>query len=247
MSLRGTGVSGVASITGGNTQFSTLTGGIAMVKAPSGTMANNGAITLGTALPVTYAEGCYMWLPAGAVAAGVPAAASWLWCVMSSTTVGTVFNSTYTSGLPATGVQTAFVTTGPGAFTGDTGGSIVALSYTAAALGVNGRLEYNIGWTMTNSATAKAIAVRYVVTNIATKSVTTQNALVSFGYMQNRGRTDKQVTGQTDIGAAGTGSDGGQIGVDTSIPQTVSVVLAASGVATDFAIINDYSFRVLNP
>src|SRR5437667_3823845 len=60
---------------------------IKMVVAPTGTMANNGAITLGTALPSTYAN-CYLLLPAGAIAAG--SAAGWYFAQMSSTTAGVV-------------------------------------------------------------------------------------------------------------------------------------------------------------
>src|SRR6185369_17004034 len=46
---------------------------IPIIIAPTGTMANNGAVTLGTALGTTYAN-CYLVVPAGAIAAGVPAA-----------------------------------------------------------------------------------------------------------------------------------------------------------------------------
>lgn len=125
----GVGPANNVSITGG-----TITGtnvpnvlascGIPFVKASSGTMGNNGAVSAMTALIQTsgYTGGCFMWFPAGAVAAGVPAAASWLWVVMSSTTAGTVYNSTPSSTYPVVaGTTTAFSTTGPGAFTGDTG------------------------------------------------------------------------------------------------------------------------------
>src|ERR1043165_8686523 len=94
------------------------TSGIPFIKASSGTMGNNCAISAMTALPRTFSGGAYLWLPAGAIAAGVPAAASWYWFVASSTTAGTCYNSTYTSGTPTAGTLTAFSTTGPGAFTG---------------------------------------------------------------------------------------------------------------------------------
>lgn len=88
--------------------------------APSGTMGNNGAVTLGTALPNAY-PGIWLYLPAGAVFAG--SAAGLYWCKMSSTTVGTVYNTvldplTQVPYRPSADVP--FVATGPGAFTGVT-------------------------------------------------------------------------------------------------------------------------------
>lgn len=58
--------------------------------APSGTVAVDGAITLGTALPATFSGGLWLYLPAGAIVSG---AAAWYWADMSSTTVGVVRGS----------------------------------------------------------------------------------------------------------------------------------------------------------
>ena len=55
--------------------------------APSGTVAADGTITLGTALPAVFASGVYLWLPAGAISGG---SAGWYLATMSSTTVGTI-------------------------------------------------------------------------------------------------------------------------------------------------------------
>lgn len=124
--------------------------------APTGTMANNGAITLGTAAPTIYSN-AFIFLPAGAIAAGVPAAAAWLFCQMSSTTVGVVFNNTYTSGLPTIpSSPTAFVTTGPGAYTGVT--SAVqgpTITIPGGLLGINGILRSYVLWSTTNNVNVK--------------------------------------------------------------------------------------------
>lgn len=58
--------------------------------APSGTVAVDGTITLGTALPATFSGGLWLYLPAGAIVSG---AAAWYWADMSSTTVGVVRGS----------------------------------------------------------------------------------------------------------------------------------------------------------
>jgi hypothetical protein len=99
---------------------------IPFVKPPNGSMAANGALTLGKALDFTYSApasgqgGCWMYFAAGQVHSG--SAAGWWYTVMSSTTAGTVYNNRYTSGptnppaIPA-GLSIA----GPGAFTADAG------------------------------------------------------------------------------------------------------------------------------
>lgn len=62
-------------ITGTNVPYVFSRTGIPFIVAPTGTMGNNGAVTMGTALPTTYSGGAWIWYPAGAVAAGTPASA----------------------------------------------------------------------------------------------------------------------------------------------------------------------------
>jgi hypothetical protein len=111
--------------------------------ASSGTMGNNGAVSGMTAHSTIYSGGIWLYYPAGAVAVGVPAAPAFLWTVMSSTTAGTVYNSTWDgSGIPPLGTATAYATTGPGAFTGVSAGEITAATITipAGAMGPNGEI-----------------------------------------------------------------------------------------------------------
>lgn len=55
--------------------------------APSGTVAADGTITLGTALPAVFSAGVWLWLPAGAIFGG---SAGWYLATMPSTTVGMI-------------------------------------------------------------------------------------------------------------------------------------------------------------
>src|SRR5690242_937018 len=150
-------------ITGTNVPYTLSHSAIPFISAPTGTMANNGAVTFGTALPIAYSGGAWIYYPAGAVAAGVPAAASWLWTVMSSTTVGTVYNSTYTSGAVALGTTTAFVTTGPGAFVGDTAEEFgPQITLPANSLGANGSFWiWKKGTATPNNANGKQLISRW--------------------------------------------------------------------------------------
>lgn len=68
--------------------------------APSGTVAADGTITLGTALQATYSAGVELYLPAGAISGG---SAGWYRAVMSSTTVGQI-SGAVGSGSAYTGV-----------------------------------------------------------------------------------------------------------------------------------------------
>jgi hypothetical protein len=110
--------------------------------APTGTMGNNGAVTLGTAMDRTYSEGAWFYYPAGAVAAGVPASATFLWTVCTTTTACTVYNSTFDGlSVPGEGVTTAYSTTGPGAFTGVTAATVaITVTIPANTLGATGAL-----------------------------------------------------------------------------------------------------------
>lgn len=229
----------------GGVQYVLCQSGIPFIKAPSGSMGNNGAITAMTALPGTYADGAYIWLPAGAVAAGVPAAGTWYWYVGSSTTAGTVYNSTYTSGCPAIGVTTAFATTGPGAFTGDTA-TVTGPTFTVPAMGINGRYEAEVAWTVNSTAGTKTMNARYGATSFMAPGITTQTADVTRGYIQNRGVQNRQVTAYTNNMSVGSGTS-------TSTPSTVNSAIAQTGdvlllcsVATDFIVLESYAFRILN-
>lgn len=137
--------------------------------APTGTMANNGAVTLGTALPAVYGS-CYLYLPAGAISAS--SLANWYYAVMTSTTVGTVFNNLYVPTVNAganpfaggapfiPAAPTAFVSTGPGAFTG----SVLALTgpalfISSGTIGPNGFLRVCCLASVNNSAGVKTVTL----------------------------------------------------------------------------------------
>lgn len=106
--------------------------------APSGSIGNNGALTLGTALPSAY-PGIWLHFPAGAVSTG--SVAGLYWCVMSTTTAGTIYNTvldplTQVPYRPASNVP--LVTTGPGAYTG-----VIAVVTVATVIVPGGSMRRN--------------------------------------------------------------------------------------------------------
>jgi hypothetical protein len=220
---------------------------IPVINAPTGTMANNGAITLGTALSTTYAN-CYLLLPAGAIATGVPAAAAILFCQMSSATVGTVFNNTYTSGVPTIpGAPVAFATTGPGAYTGVTGANNgPSISIPGNSFGPNGSMYYEATWQYNNSAGTKALTVTFGGSTIFNQSGTTSVCCAIKKNLQNRGITNAQVSSDTG-GQPGTGV--GEAGVptltlvDTTANQNLIVVFNQN-TATDFTVLDRFFVNI---
>lgn len=225
------------------------TSGIPFIKASSGTMGNNGAVSGMTALPRTYTGGAWMWLPAGAVAAGVPASDSWLWFVGSSTTAGTVYNSTYTSGQPTIGTTTAFSTTGPGAFTGSTAAVVgPQITLTANTIGVNGRVNTDAGFAYVNSAGVKTLDILFGGGTVLNIGPTTSTSLIARTSVQNRGLTNKQAVDYTRISSGGGNAAGVQATSDLAIATTSNVTISfqlTTAVATDSVSLEDYSIVAL--
>ena len=216
---------------------------VPVINAPTGTMANNGAITLGTALATTYAN-CYLLLPAGAIATGVPAAAAILFCQMSSATVGTGFNNVYTTGVPTIpGAPVAFVTTGPGAYTGVTGaanGPTIVIP--GNSLGPNGSMYYETTWQYNNSAGTKALTVTFGGSTIFNQNGTTSLCTSVKKNLQNRGVTNAQVSSDTG-GQPGTGVGQAAIATLTTIDTTVNqnlIVVFNQNTATDFTVLDRF-------
>lgn len=123
----------------------------------SGSIGNNGALSAITAVPNTYPS-AYCYFPANAIAAGV--AAGWYYTVFSSTTAGTIYNNTYTTGQPIIPTSpTAFATTGPGAYTQTTGSQITGVQYVLPAnvMGTTGSVVQHVDSMLLSNANGKYI------------------------------------------------------------------------------------------
>ena len=220
--------------------------GIPFIKASSGSIGNNCAITAMTALPRTFNNGAYIWLPAGAVAAGVPAAATWYYFVASSTTAGTCYNNTYTSGTPTIPVSpTAFSTTGPGAFAGDTGTiNGPAITIPGGMMGINGRVEARTSYEMNNTAGTKVASNTFGAATASSFSFSTHQSGNIVTVTANRSLAAIQNSTQ-NINAVTTanGSNQGDSAVDTTASVTYTLRLNA-GTATDHLVLDSYSIIV---
>lgn len=159
---------------------------IPFVIAPTGTMAANGAVTLGTALFATLGS-IYLFLPTGAAAAG--SAAGWYFTVMSSTTVGVVNQNVYTSGQPTIpSVLVPFLAAGPGAFTGVvTQQAAHQFTLPANSLGPNGMLRMLAQFGNNNTVGAKTQTLEFGATIAFQRAPTTTIINAIEAHVHNRG------------------------------------------------------------
>lgn len=206
--------------------------------APSGTIGNNGALTLGTALHAVYSGGIYLYFPANAISAG--SAAGFYWTVMSSTTVGVVYNNVYTPGSPPAKPtsNTAFSTTGPGAYTGSTA-EITASSFTlpGGLLGNFGRLMSGFAIAANSTASNRTIKVKLGATTYFFLQVTTFSYLhVPRLCFANRGAGNVNFSSNWLSAATANSWPFAHTTADTSVDQTLAITLQLA-TATDYAIL----------
>jgi len=209
------------------------------VGIPSGgTMADNGRVTLTTALPLAYTTGIYLYFPSAAVYAASPAGFYYVIMDSSSQTVGTVYNNIYVPGvtplaIPAT--PTPITLTGPGAFTGSQSAIAVAMATVpAGALGKDGRLDFQFYGSNNNTAGQnKIFTLHFGGQQLHSQAQTTAvNLAVARFVMANRGREDRQVSSNTATNGTSSAAPL-QFSVDTTVDQLVEIRLQHSSSATD--------------
>ena len=217
-------------------------GGLPTGIAPSGSFANNGVWTSGTTLPTTYSGGIYLYFPADKIAVGVPAGL--YYTVMSNGTVGTVYNNTYTSGVPtAPASPTAFATTGPGAYTQSTSEiTLRSITLGGGSLGLDGRLVFNKLCSYPSNGNNKSFADKVGGTSIDSFTLTTTTNLRIESEMQNRGSLSKQISsGFLNYGTASSAFN--YLTIDTSTDQNITTT-SQLAVTTDFAIVESISIQI---
>ncbi len=232
--------------------------GIPFIKASSGSMGNNGAVSAMTALPKTYSNGAYLYLPAGAICAacaasvggagvGNASAAAWYWFVGSSTTAGTVYNFTHTgTGTPVLGTATALAETGPGAFTGVTGVvNAITIAVPANLMGASGRIESRASWVQNGTAGNKTPSLLWGNAGCYIVTLTTQINSVFDCLITNRGLTTVQSYGYrytTNVASVAVMS--ATDATETTTAAVNMIFRVNCGTATDHLILEDYIVTV---
>jgi hypothetical protein len=216
--------------------------------ANSGTIATNGTVTLGTALPTAYAA-AFCYFPASAVSGDSTGGIYYV--VFSSTTVGVVYAGKYgvANGVGAvaftpvipSGTLTA-VTGSNASYTGSTTETtLINVTVPAGAIGNNGQIVVTSNWATNNSAGAKAGVVYLGGTAVgSSSSYTTSTGGSSMNSIRNRGA----LTAQTSqlIGGAATGAC-----VYTAIDTSASTKITITGdiaTATDNVILEGFTVQL---
>lgn len=210
----------------------------------SGSMGNNGALTLTTAVATAYPN-AYVYMPAEAIAAG--SAAGFYYAVFSTTTAATIYNNVYTTGTPEIPASpTAFVTTGPGAFTFSTGSSYTAVQATlpANAMGIDGSLEFIWTATANNSANAKYASALFGGQTVAgATAFTSQTSGRWNATVQNRGVVNVQTINGVEIANGQVSAANGTLSINTAANVTVASNLYLNSSTSDVLVIE--SFKVI--
>lgn len=204
------------------------------VGVPSGgTVSANGALTLTTAFPTIYSGGIWLYFPAGAVYAG--SLAGLYWTVMSSTTVGVIYNDRRdgtATWLPSMkGTATPIVAAGPGAYTQTTTELTVSTDVLNGGLmGTLGAIRGINTLSFSNSANTKVFNTKLAGTPINAASITTASNLNQFVLTRNRGVNNLQVNNQylgiqVNVVSAGSIS---YTAIDTSVNCNYTITITTA-------------------
>lgn len=218
---------------------------IPMILPSSGTMGANGSLTGLTALPYSvFPQPCFMYFPAGKVFSGSPA--GMYYASITAATTATVYNNTYTSGLPQAAipaVPTPVVDAGPGAYTQMTGSLITLMEMIlpAGLMGPSGSFGLDFFMSQTNNANAKSLSTNFGA--IANQTGVLANAASARGAFRAYNRNS--VARQAVTGSAGAllGSPGLIIygSVNTAADVTVQIQAQLTTVATDNVALDGYT------
>jgi hypothetical protein len=207
-------------------------------------------VTLGTALPTTYAN-AFVYFPASAVSGDSTGGIYYV--VFSSTTVGVVYAGKYgvANGVGATaftpvvpsGTLTA-VTGSNSSFTGSTTETtLINVTVPAGSIGNNGQIVVTANWACNNSAGAKVGTVYLGGSAVGTaSSYTTSTGGSSMNSIRNRGILTKQVSQL--VGGASTDANV-YTSIDTSVDKAITIT-GDTATATDHIVLEGFTVT-LNP
>ena len=221
--------------------------GIPMILPGSGTIGNNGALTLGTALfPANnYPLSAFAYFPTGALFAG--SVAGIYYTVLSSSTTGTVYQNLYAGGAPVIpAAPLAWATTGPGAYVQTVGVTIPMISTTVAggSMGTNGSIRTSGSFNATSNANSKVYFNMFGGASVQGANVTTSTFLGLMSFVRNRGVANKQVVLNGSYGDVQTAGNINYVAVNTLVDQVTSIGLQLT-VATDNALIEGFTQELL--
>lgn len=215
---------------------------IPVILAPNGTVATNGTITLGTALPVVYAN-AWVRLPAGAVVGG---AAGLYYATFSSTTVGvitTTFVDPNSMATPVTPVTTTIAVGSNAAYTQtiNTDINLANVIVPGGWMGPNGALRFQVYATVNNTAGSKTLTGKFSGVYIQASAGGSSISSNLDCRIKNRG-VSSQISHEVRGAIAGLAPIYSTINTAVDQAFTITALLAT---ATDCMILEDFTVEVL--
>lgn len=210
--------------------------------APSGTVGSNGALNLGSnVLPVIY-SGIWLEFPINAVFSG--SAAGMYWCVMSSTSVGTIYNNTRVATDPLTPPASPAAVSGTGiSYTGLTNSiALVHATIPANAMGINGAVKLLCNASSTSGTSAKLPVIIFGGVSANGLNMAAANLSGQFQVtVHNKGSAAKQLCPGNTIMDTGNGSS--TAATRMTVDTTANVTFGLSALiqtATDIFVLEDH-------
>lgn len=211
----------------------------------------DGAFSLTTTLmPMAYAS-AYLWMPIGAFDGTNPTTAGWYYATFSSTSVGQLYTTTYTSGLPTIpGAPVKPTTTNARWLTQVTSAITMAqITVPGGSMGLNGSLRVFAKWSHINNTNTKTETLRFGTatmnggrTSASATSLSFREQLVT----TNRGVLNKQLGDDSWGGGLGTNSANfATSSIDTSIDQVVSAQGTLTTANTDYIVLEGFTIEIL--
>lgn len=226
---------------------------IPVILAASGSIANNGAMSLTSGNGATFPS-AWVTLPANAISSS--SAAGTYFCQFSSSAFGTLFNNVLgnqTPFIPAT--TSAFITSGPGAFTGQGVGAadayLFGISLPAGTLGPNGALRLRAAYSdpATSNNNSGSIYLG-IASNGATKLKGVPFGVSAYAgldfYMRNRGLQNSQVISNAALGFDQTTGGGVQyLAIDTSAATFVGFAAYSNSSSNGNVVLEGYTIEYI--
>jgi len=217
--------------------------GIPFVMPSSGNVTStSGAITATTGFDRVIGSS-YTFFPAAALFGGSPA--GWYYTVWSAATLATVYANTYSNGVPTIPASPTPLTTVVGAYTQTTGADVLAQNVVipGGSLGNNGMLEWRRVINNNNSAGNKTYNTYYGGSTFQGAVQTTNPKEAGAGSLICCGTPTAQVSGNAQHGDSGNAGTVNRLTINSAVNQVAAMAVQLA-TATDYAIIESFSFRV---
>lgn len=222
---------------------------IPLIIAPTGSVADGGVLTSGTANPLTFLK-TYTYFPLAALTSAgttpplTDSPAGWYYTVWTTTTAAQVYNNMW-DGISEPTIPTtltsfsAVASTGPGAFTGPTTNAMYA-NFPMLAANVDSIFDVEMKLIQTNNANAKTVTVRFsALAGTLLWTNTTTSFLENDGQhtLKVNGVSNKQsITGKT-FGSTAYVRQASALAAETTSAAFSFAVCASKADATDVAVI----------